>query len=101
MQGLQKEIFRHPEHFRTRQNQGRLPEVQGEKGQTGHLALHDQDQPEKLIAALEFQGRSGVTTSSGDGPSSMPFQGPHLRLVMGGGLVYRIQAYQGCLDFES
>jgi hypothetical protein len=70
MQGLQKEIFRHPEHCRTWQDQGCLPEMQGEKGQTGHLALYDQDQPEKLIATLEFPGRSGVTTSSGAGPSS-------------------------------
>jgi hypothetical protein len=78
---MQEEIFRHPEHFRTWQDQGRLPEVQGEKGQTGHLALYDQDQPEKLIAALEFPGRSDVTTSSGAGPSSMRlrFRGALLR----------------------
>jgi hypothetical protein len=45
--------------------------MQGEEGQTRHFSLYDQNQPEKLIAALEFPGRSGVTTSSGAGPSSM------------------------------
>jgi hypothetical protein len=48
MQRLQKEIYRHTEHFRTWQDQGLLPEVQRKEGQTEHLRLYDQDQQEKL-----------------------------------------------------
>jgi hypothetical protein len=70
MQGMQEEIFRHPEHFRTRKDQSCLPEVQGEKGQTGHLALYDQDQPEKLIAVLGSQGRSGHQPGKGRNPGA-------------------------------
>jgi hypothetical protein len=48
MQRLQEEIYRYSEHFRAWQDQDSLSEVQREEGQTEHLRLYDQDQPEKL-----------------------------------------------------